>query len=220
MKVAIFGASGATGLLLTGKSLERGYEVTALVRTPARFAYRDRVRVVEGDALDAAKVRDAVAGSDVVLSALGQRTLGHEQLLERAVPRIVEAMQASQRNAPGTPGTRRIIALGAAGTEPDAFKCQPAPLRWLIQGVFYPLVLKWPIASQRAQWEILSNSGLDWTVVMPPKLVNRRGRGRYCVYPDGLPPYGLRIARADVAEFMLQQIGNPEWVGKGVYISW
>ena len=76
------------------------------------------------------------------------------------------------------------------------------------------------MASQRAQWEILSSSGLDWTVVMPPKLVNRRARGRYCVYPDGLPPYGLRIARADVAEFMLQQIGNPEWVGKGVYVSW
>jgi putative NADH-flavin reductase len=212
MKVAIFGASGGTGRLLTAKSLERGYEVTALVRSPARFPYRDRVRMVEGDALDPAKVHETVAGSDAVLSALGQRTLGKEQLLERAVPLIVTAMQQT--------GVQRIIVLGAAGIEPDAFKCQPAPLRWLIQGVFYRLVLKWPIASQKAQWKALSASGLDWTVVMPPKLVNSRGRGRYCVYANTLPPYGLRIARADVAEFMLQQIGNPEWVGKGVYIAW
>jgi putative NADH-flavin reductase len=212
MKVAIFGASGGTGLLLTGKSLDRHHEVTALVRTPAKFPYRDRVRVVEGDVFDPAKVREVIAGSDVVLSALGQRTLGHEQLLERGVPLIVEAMQQT--------GVRRIVALGAAGTAPDAFKRQPLPLRLFLQGVVYRLVLKWPIASQRAQWNILSDSPLDWTVVMPPKLVNSRGRGRYCVYRDGLPPYGLRIARADVADFMLQQIRNPEWSRRGVYIAW
>ena len=212
MNIAIFGASGKTGLLLTERCLERGYAITALVRTPAKFPHRDRVRVVEGDALDAAKVRESVARSDVVLSALGQRTLGHDQLLERALPLIVTAMQQA--------GSRRIIALGAAGTSPDAFKCQPAPLRWLIQGVFYRLVLKWPIASQVAQWNLLAASGLDWTIVMPPKLVNSPGRGRYCVYGNALPPYGLRISREDVADFIIQQIGNPEWVGKGAYVSW
>jgi hypothetical protein len=30
----------------------------------------------------------------------------------------------------------------------------------------------------------------------------------------------MRIARADVADFMMLQIGNPKWVGKGVYIAW
>jgi putative NADH-flavin reductase len=212
MNIAIFGASGKTGLLLTERCLARGYAVTALVRTPAKFPYRDRVRVVQGDAFDPVRVRDTVTGADVVLSALGARSLGNEQVLERSVPVIVAAMQHS--------GVRRIIALGAAGTKQDAFKCQPAPLRWLIQGVFYRLVLKWPMASQVAQWNLLAASGLDWTIVMPPKLVNSRGRGRYCVYGNALPPYGLRISRADVADFMIQQIGNPEWVGQGVYISW
>jgi putative NADH-flavin reductase len=198
--------------LLTERCLARGYAVTALVRTPAKFPYRDRVRVVEGDASDPARVRDTVSGADVVLSALGARSLGNEQVLERSVPVIVAAMQQT--------GVRRIIALGAAGTKPDAFKCQPLPLRLLIQGAFYRLLLKYPIASQVAQWNLLSASGLDWTIVMPPRLVNSCGRGRYCVYGNALPPYGLRISRADVADFMLQQIGNPEWVGKGAYISW
>ena len=39
MKVSIFGASGATGILLTERCLAAGYEVTALVRTPERFAF-------------------------------------------------------------------------------------------------------------------------------------------------------------------------------------
>src|SRR5437763_682314 len=189
MNIAIFGASGKTGLLLTERCLARGYAVTALVRTPAKFPYRDSVRVVQGDAFDPVRVRDTVIGADVVLSALGARSLGNEQVLERSIPLIVAAMQQT--------GVRRIISLGAAGTGPDAFKCQPAPLRWLIQGIFYRLVLKWPIASQVAQWNLLAASGLDWTIVMPPKLVNSPGRGRYCVYGNALPPYGLRISRAD-----------------------
>jgi putative NADH-flavin reductase len=212
MNIAIFGASGGTGLLLTEKALAQDYEVTALVRKPTQFRYRDGVRVVEGTAFDPVAVRRTVEGADVVLSALGARTLRNEKVLERAVPLIVEAMQQT--------GVRRIIALGAAGTAPDAFKCQPALLRWLLKGVFYPLVLKYPIASQKVQWNLLSASGLDWTIVMPPKLLNSRSRGKYCVYSNTLPPYGLRIARADVADFMLKQIGNPEWVGKGVYIAW
>lgn len=212
MNIAIFGASGKTGLLLTERCLARGYAVSALVRNPAKFPYRDRIRIVRGDAFDPVRIQQTVAGANVVLSALGPRSLGNEQLLERSIPLIVAAMQQT--------GARRIIALGAAGTKADAFKCQPAPLRWLIQGIFYRLVLKRPIASQIAQWNLLAASGLDWTIAMPPRLVNSPGRGRYCVYGNALPPYGLRISRADVADFMLKQIGNPEWVAKGAYISW
>ena len=93
MKIALFGASGATGMLLTGRCLAAGYEVTALVRRPEAFVYAERVRVVEGNAFDAEAVRRTVEGADVVLSALGARSLKKEDILERAVPLIV------QRNA-------------------------------------------------------------------------------------------------------------------------
>jgi hypothetical protein len=80
--------------------------------------------------------------------------------------------------------------------------------------------LKWPVVSQIAQWKALSTSGLDWTMVMPPKLENAKPRGNLRVDGEALPRNALRIARADVADFMMQQIGNPQWVGKGVYIAW
>jgi putative NADH-flavin reductase len=67
---------------------------------------------------------------------------------------------------------------------------------------------------------MLSASGLDWTMVMPPRLLNKPPRGRYRVDGEALPPGGFQIARADVADFMMQQISNPQWVGKGVYIAW
>jgi putative NADH-flavin reductase len=212
MKVSIFGASGATGLLLTERCLAAGYRVTVLLRTPQKFLYRDRVVVVEGNAFDPEVVRLTVEGADVVLSALGARSLRKEDVLERAVPLIVAAMRQT--------GVRRIIALGSAGAESTSLDKQPAWRRWIVQNIVYNTFLKWPVASQIAQWKTLSTSGLDWTMVMPPMLQNSPGRGVYRIDGDALPRNSSRIAREDVADFMMQQIGNPQWVGKGVYIGW
>jgi putative NADH-flavin reductase len=212
MKIAIFGASGATGRLLTERCLAAGYEVAALVRRPEEFVYAEQVRVVEGSAFDAEAVRRTVEGADVVLSALGARSLRREEVLERAVPLIVEAMQQS--------GVRRIIALGSAGAKDDSLKKQPAWRRWFVQKMVYNTFLKWPVVSQVAQWKTLSGSGLDWTMVMPPMLLNKPGRGTFRVDGEALPRNGARISREDVADFMMAQIGSAEWVGKGVYIAW
>jgi putative NADH-flavin reductase len=212
MKVSIFGASGGTGSLLTERCVAAGYEVTALVRSPETFRFRDRVRIVQGSVFDAAAVRRAVEGADVVLSALGARSLKKEDVLERGVPLIVEAMRQT--------GVRRIIVLGSAGALSDSLKKQPAWRRWFVQKIVYNTFLKWAVASQISQWKTLSTSGLDFTMVMPPMLLNSPGRGKYRIDGEALPPHGARISREDVADFMMQQIGNPRWVGKGVYIAW
>jgi putative NADH-flavin reductase len=212
MNISIFGASGATGRLLTERCLAAGYEVAALVRRPAEFVYTGRVRVVEGSAFGAEAVRRTVEGADVVLSALGARSLRREDVLERAVPLIIEAMRQA--------GVRRIIALGSAGAKDDSLKKQAAWRRRFVQNIVYNTFLKWPVASQVAQWKTLSGSGLDWTMVMPPMLTNGHGRGNYRVDGETLPAGALRIARSDVADFMMAQIGSAEWVGKGVYIAW
>jgi len=211
MKVAIFGASGGTGRLLTEMSLAKGYGVSALVRSPEGFVYRDRARVVKGDAFDQGAIAETMAGADVVLSALGARSLGKEEVLERAVPLIVAAMRAS--------GLRRIVALGSAGALDDSLKKQPGYRRWIVENVVYKTMLKWPVASQKAQWATLSGSGLEWTMVMPPMLTNGAAKGRYRVDGEALPRNGSRISRADVAAFMMAQVESRDWVGKGVYIS-
>src|ERR1700753_1445069 len=92
MKIAIFGASGATGTLLTQRCLDAGYSVTALLRTPEKFALTHRIRVVTGSAFELAPVRQTIEGADAVLSALGANSLKKEEVLERAVPQIIAVM--------------------------------------------------------------------------------------------------------------------------------
>ncbi len=218
MKVAVFGASGRTGGLLVERCLAKGYEVTVLVRRPEAFRLWERVRMVEGSVFDGEAVRRTLsgdgAGAEVVLSALGARSLKKEDVLERAVPVLVAAMKAE--------GVRRIVALGSAGALEDSLKQQAAWRRWFVQTIVYNTVLKWAVASQVDQWKVLAASGLDFTMVMPPMLTEGKGRGLGRVRVDGeaLPRGGARIAREDVADFMVAQVEGREWVGKGVYVSW
>lgn len=212
MNIAIFGASGAAGKLLTERSLAAGHQVTALLRTPEKFPLRDRVRVVQGNAFDPEAVCRTIEGADVVLSALGARSLKKEDVLERAVPLIVTAMQQER--------VRRVIVLGSAGALPTSLDKQPAWRRWIVQNIVYNTFLKWPVASQISQYANLSASNLDWTMVMPPMLVNSPGQGTYRIDGDALPRNGSRISREDVADFMMQQITSMQWIKKGVYIAW
>jgi putative NADH-flavin reductase len=217
MKIALFGASGATGKLLTQRCLVAGYDVTALLRTPEKFPFRDSVHVVQGSPFDLAPVRETLTGADVVLSALGANSLKKEDVLERAVPQIIAAMQetSTQPNP-----VRRIIVLGSAGALPTSLDKQPAWRRWIVQNIVYNTFLKWPVASQISQWDNLSHSSLDWTMVMPPMLINAPAHGNYRIDGAALPRNGSRISREDVAEFMMQQIASPQWLRKGVYITW
>ena len=72
MRLAIFGATGKTGIELVNQALEQGHAVTAFVRDPARLVIDDeRLTVMVGDIFDPASVAQAVQGQDAVICALG-----------------------------------------------------------------------------------------------------------------------------------------------------
>jgi putative NADH-flavin reductase len=211
MHIALFGASGRTGQLLTECALTRGHSITALIRNPSAYPFADKVKVVQGDAFSFDAIVQTLDGSAAVLSALGARSLGREDVLERAIPLIVAAMEHKDIS--------RIVVLGSAGALDSSLDKQPAWRRWLVENIVYKTALKWPVASQRAQYAALSASSLDWTMVMPPMLTNGPAKGVYRVDGDALPRNGSSISRADVADFMMQQLTLRAWSRRGVYIT-
>ena len=55
MHIALLGGGGAVAQRIAREALARGHQVTAVVRDPATFTpYDDHLRVVQGDATDAA----------------------------------------------------------------------------------------------------------------------------------------------------------------------
>ena len=210
MKVIVFGATGGIGRLLVAGALELGHAVTAYVRPGRSLEPRDGLRIVEGDVFDPQSVGDAIDGHRAVFCALGSRTLKNEPVLSRAIPLIINGMHFHMVD--------RIITVGAAGALYPASKYQPRIVGALF-GVLRATLLRHPMADQRAQERFLAASDLDYTVVRPPRLTGDPATRTYRVLPDALPSSSRRISRADVADFMLQQLTDPRFHRRGVYLA-
>jgi len=210
MRVVIFGASGATGQELVKQALAAGHDVTIFVRDPAKTGRLGDAHTVQGDVHDAGAVSAAIDGQDAVLSALGARSLKETGLLGAAMANTIAGMRAHS--------VRRLIVLGAAGALHDSGKYQSGMTR-LVYWIVKHTLLKNPLSDQAAQERLIEASDLDYTVVYPPRLTNGPRTSRYRVQGDGLPPHSSRIARADVAEFMIKELEDRRFVRQGPYIA-
>ncbi|MFG2287195.1 NAD(P)-dependent oxidoreductase [Streptomyces sp. NPDC048595] len=210
MKLTVLGASGGVGRQLVRQALADGHEVTAALRSPDKLTERhDRLTVARADALDAASVQAVVDGADAVLSGMGQ--VGRHDPLRPAstsARAVVEAMRAT--------GVRRVLMI-SAGPLNRAGTGQP----FLSHRVFGPLlwaVLKELYTDLERMEAVLRGSGLDWTAVRPPRLLDKPGEGRYRHAVEA-GPAGASIARADVARAMLDLVADPQTYGHTVGIS-
>jgi uncharacterized protein YbjT (DUF2867 family) len=206
-RVLILGATGGTGREAVLKALARGYDVTVLVRHPDRLPPgAERAHVVVGDVLDPGAVEAAVRGQDAIVSALGVgKSFKPGGLIAQSVPITVKAAEAA--------GVRRIVFTSAYGVG-ETYRDTP-----LLARIFIFVLLRDIYADKTAGEEILRRSGLDWTIVCPTTLTDKPGTGQYRI-GERLELRGLpTIARADVADFLVGQIADRQYVRKGVLIS-
>lgn len=201
MKLAIFGATGKTGVPLVQQALEAGHSVVALVRVPTKLTIQHEcLQVVQGDSMNAADVEKVTQGSDAVLSVLGQSKNSPSDLQTVSISNIVAAMQKYH--------VRRLVSLTGAGV--DAPEDKPRFSNHLIKFALKTLsghVLK----DGQQHVNVIANSGLDWVIVRGPMLTEGPYTGKYRVGWVGVNT-GARIARANVADFMLKQVNDDTYL--------
>jgi putative NADH-flavin reductase len=210
VKVLVIGATGGTGRALVEQGLERGHHVTAFVRNPTRLAIQhERLAIVRGDVLDPASVEAAVRGRDAVLCALGhKRWFYPNRILSEGTRNLIAAMESQ--------GVRRLVcetALGIGDT-------------WGRMGAYYTLfvgvlILPFYFFDKLRQEDLIRRSSLDWVIVRPGALTNGPKRGRLRHGPDvGHWLWTVRISRADVAAFMLDQLTGDAYLHRAPGVSW
>ena len=102
---------------------------------------------------------------------------------------------------------RRIVAMstfGAGDTRPQ--------VGWLARYLFFGLVLRSEVADKEAMETQLASSDLQWTVVRVGLLTDGPARGVWRAADDGSIRGMGKIARADVANFMLAQLESEDWL--------
>ena len=209
-RVLIVGATGGTGRQLVAQALERGHEVTALVRNPAKLLVDDpRLTVIRGDVLDYDAVERAVAGQGAVVSALGHKRFFYPtRILSEGTGNLLKAMRAH--------GVRRLVCETSLGIGSSAGR----------MGLWYtlfviPLILPFYFWDKTRQERIIAAAKVDWVIVRPGVLINGARRGRY---DHGLHVGNflrtVRISRADVADFMLNQLDTDTYLGAAPGVCW
>ncbi|WP_037368895.1 NAD(P)-dependent oxidoreductase [Amycolatopsis orientalis] len=204
--LAVVAATGRTGRLVVERALAAGHEVTAIAREPGNLGL-EHPRLIRrsADALDPESLRGALAGHEVVVSALGSTGRRPTTVYSAGTASIVSVL----------PPGARLVVISSAGlaTPRDAglgTRAASRILRW---------VLRHPYADMVRMEELLARTGLAWTAVRPSGLTDRPGTGRARVSVGSAERLGPRTARADLAAYVVDHLDDRRIFGRVVAVS-
>lgn len=210
MVITIFGATGQVGKRAVAQALAEGHIVQAFGRNIVDLIDKDlrdeNFIALKGHVFDEEEVLNAVAGSDGIISTLGGSFDGEDKTRSLGIKNIIAQMEKA--------GVKRIVALGGLGVldaEDGTF---------LIDASSYPAEYK-PVGLEHLQaYQYLNASNLDWTFVCSPNILDEGSTGNYTTNADTPPvPNNGEIAAGDIADFMLKELENNQYLKKRVGIS-
>lgn len=201
MNVSILGATGGTGQELTKQALASGHTVKVLVRSPDKVTTEhDRLEVLKTDLLSesASTLAAKLGGSEVVLSALGVLDLGITHFYSDTAKQLVAAAQQAC--------VKRLVVVSSVGADPADH--EPWWYLWFVRR----LLINYYVDMARMEQFVIDTADIDWIIVRPSYLTNGKKTGVYRVTPRYAPEGGIRISRADLADFMLKQLEQDTFV--------
>lgn len=208
MRVVLFGASGSIGRHVRAQARDAGHDLVLFSRDPDGLKpLAENERVVVGDIANLDEVSAAVADVEAVVSALGPTSRGSDQvrLFQAFARTLVGAMQAT--------GARRLVSVsGAACTMPGEKRSLSQRAASGLVRVFVPHVVE---AKQR-ELDVIAASHLDWVAPRPPRVVDGRATGAYRVGPS---LGSNRVTAGNLAEFMVRQLTDDEYLRQAPYVS-
>jgi putative NADH-flavin reductase len=216
MKISVIGATGGSGRAAVQWLLAAGHEVTAFARNPQRLELEhSQLRLVSGDALEASDVERAVAGQDAVVVTLGitenpvrVRLLGPARtpldVRSRGTERVIAAMRRH--------GVRRLIVQTTYGVGATRQRLR------FVDRLFFALLLAPQIADTEVQNQLVSDSGLQWTLIQPVHLTDA---------PDSVMPFAsasgetarMSLSRQSVGRFLAAAAESSGFIGQSVALS-
>lgn len=208
MKLVVLGSTGGVGHEIVKQAIERDHSVTAFVRDPARLKELGHgLTVIRGDLLSCSELQSVIEGHDAVLSGFGPRlplAKADADLLFRFAVALTGAMRHTT--------TRRVVVVSTAFLFKDAI----LPPAYLLGRLFFPDT----VADATKMEDTFRKSGLDWTIVRPPRLTDRPRTRKYRVREGHLPGFGFTLSRADTTDFMIRCVEDRAFIGKTVGVCY
>jgi len=204
--ILVIGASRGIGLDTVKAALAAGHEVRAFARSAPTIPITDpKLTKITGDACVRDEVFAAVQGVDAVIYAVGvtnpSSLIFGTTLFSESTRVLVDAMSSA--------GVRRLMMVTGAGAGNSRGR-----INVLYDNLIFPLLLQRIYADKDIAEDVVMKSNLDWTIVRPGLLTNRPMTGRYEALTEMKDWRGGLISRADVADFLIKHLDDPDFLRK------
>ena len=208
-RIAVFGATGRTGQQLVAAALARGWQVHALCREGRHpGASHPALRVLQGPLTDPAALDQTLSGCQAACCVFGPRPPHTDLFCADATRAIIAAATRA--------GVSRLICQTGAMIGPYR-----ANRTWPFDLMAKLFARQRPAAAlDRWQQEVaVRESGLDWTVIKPPRLVDAPGQGRVKAGPQVRVGLLSKIGRTDLAQAIVDQLAEPRFRRETVFVA-
>ncbi|MDT4846161.1 HpnA: hopanoid-associated sugar epimerase [compost metagenome] len=205
MKLALIGASGFVGAAVLQEALNRGHQVTGIVRHPEKLPQHAALTAVAGDVYNVDALAQIVAGHDALVHAFNPGW-GQANIRELFI-QGTQAIYAATKQA----GVPRLLVVGGAGS------LYVAPGLQLIDTPNFPSDYKEGAEGARQALNLIQGeTTLDWSFISPPALLQPGGRtGQFRIGGDqllmkGEEPAGISVA--DLAVAIIDELERPQHI--------
>jgi putative NADH-flavin reductase len=208
MKIALIGASGMIGSRILAEALQRGHQVTGIVRNPEKIEAHKNLTTKKADALQLDDLAQILSGHDVVVSSINPaRGVAGPAAFELTLAghkAIVAAVKKS--------GVRRFLSVGGAASLKT-----PAGIEFLdspdFPAAFEPYKLGVRGMREFYYW-LKKESDLDWVFVAPSVMIAPGERtGKFRIGKDHVlyDASGVsRISAEDYAIALVDELERPQ----------
>lgn len=201
MKIAVFGATGNIGSRIITEALNRGHDVTAVMRHPEDYTLEQpHLKVARGDLFRTQDVEAAVFNHDAVVSAYNFTKGAKPSTIVEVVDPLINGLKQA--------GVKRLIVVGGAGS------LEVAPGRQLVDSPEFPPEFKDAALAHRDALKVYrQEKELDWTYVSPAAYIEpgvrtgtfKTGKDKLITDEQG----NSRISMEDFAVAILDELEKP-----------
>lgn len=206
IRIAVIGGTGKSGKYLVKELVKQGFHFKMLVRnaksrpTSNLLSENLKIEIVNGDANNYEEIRSLIDGCQAVISTLGLGIPASEKtIFSQSTSNIIRAMNECN--------IQRYVVVTGLNVDTPFDKKSPKTkfaTNWMYEN--YPISTK----NRQTEYEILSASNLDWTLVRLPLIEQTDARNPIKTSLEDCE--GEKISATDLAHFLIEQLSDETFV--------
>jgi uncharacterized protein YbjT (DUF2867 family) len=201
-RIAVLGATGKLGEILVNRALASGYEVHAFARDPQKLQqkYNESLAIYKGDGETGEGLEAAVEGCRFVISAFDPQT---------------PAMAMNVLKLLKSPPLGKLVFMSRVGVG-DSLE-QAKNTSGFISSL-KPRLQKGVYQGFAEAEGVVRASDLPWVILRPVALNDDRP-GQEVIVADARQAPPGRVARSDIAKFIMKLLDEPGWERREVTVG-